>query len=67
MNLPDNFKFRFGDMPKCLHQADKDDEGVYHITWNSSYVECHGVSWYTCSKEEIQGFIAETDGWMIEG
>lgn len=66
MELPDNFAFRFGDMPQYLHHANKDDEGTYHISWDQEHLVKGNVNWYTCSAMEIEGFILEEDGWIIQ-
>lgn len=66
MTLPDNFAFRFGDMPQYLHHANKDNEGTYHISWDQQYLTKSYVSWYTCTDGEIECFIAEDDGWVIQ-
>lgn len=66
MTIPDNFAFRFGDLPQYLHYADKDDQNIWHISWDRRHVEKNFVSWYTCTESEIANFIAEEDGWVLE-
>lgn len=65
MTLPDNFAFRFGDMPSYTHLAQINDRGDYNITWDQEFYNIHGADWFECSTLEIERFVGEYLGWEI--
>lgn len=64
--LPEKFSFKFADEPQYTHTATlrKHDQD-YDIDWDVDFAELNDIDWYTCSVEEIQGFLAEDLGWVI--
>lgn len=63
--LPDKFTFKFSDWSEYVNIAEKREEGIYDITWDTEHLKGGTVNWDECSSLEIYEFLNEENGWVI--